>query len=178
MPADRQQVDHAGSCHDQAGRSNLEHAERRQAGLARHAIDEDVGGRADHGQRAAENGRVGQRNQQLRRRGAGALGQRNRHRREDCDHWRVVQAGGNHQRGDRQAEQYAGRAGADRSPSQVPRASIQPVRSSAAEMMNMQAIVTGAELDSTPSTSPGVSSWVASNTATAIATTISGLQLS
>jgi len=65
-----------------------------------------------------------------------------------------------------------------RSPSQVPRASIQPVRSSAAEMMNMQAIVTGAELDSTPSTSPGVSSWVASNTATAIATTISGLQVS
>ncbi len=65
-----------------------------------------------------------------------------------------------------------------RSPSQLPSASIQPVRSSAAEMMNMQAMVTGAELDSTPSTSPGVSNCVASNTATAIATTISGLQLS
>src|SRR3546814_20461696 len=52
------------------------------------------------------------------------------------------------------------------------------VRSSSAEMMNMPTMVTGSELDSTPSTSPGVSSCVASSTATAIATTISGLQLS
>ncbi len=43
-------------------------------------------------------------------------------------------------------------------PSQLPSASMQPVRSSAAEMTNMQAIVTGAEFDKTPSTSAGVSS--------------------
>ncbi|CAM5408072.1 hypothetical protein SSTU70S_03036 [Stutzerimonas stutzeri] len=65
-----------------------------------------------------------------------------------------------------------------RSPSQLPSASIQPVRSNAAERMNMQAMVTGAELDSTLSTSPGLSSCVANSTATAIATTISGLQVS
>ena len=61
-------------------------------------------------------------------------------------------------------------------PSQLPSASMQPVRSSAADMTNMQAMVTGAELDNTPSTSAGVSNWTAINTATAIATTISGLQ--
>ncbi len=65
-----------------------------------------------------------------------------------------------------------------RSPSQLPSASIQPVRSSAAEITNMQAMVTGAEFDSTPSTSAGASNCAAISTATAIATTISGLQLS
>ena len=65
-----------------------------------------------------------------------------------------------------------------RLPSQLPRASMQPVRSSAAESTNMQAMVTGAELDSTLSTSPGVSSWLTSKAATAMAATMSGLHFS
>ncbi|MNF38790.1 hypothetical protein D3C84_197480 [compost metagenome] len=55
---------------------------------------------------------------------------------------------------------------------------MQPVRSRAADSTNMQAMVTGAELLSTLSTSPGVSSCVTSSAATAIAATMSGLHFS
>ncbi|MNC13434.1 hypothetical protein D3C75_611810 [compost metagenome] len=65
-----------------------------------------------------------------------------------------------------------------RSPSQLPSASMQPVRSKAADSTNMQAMVTGAELDSTPSTSAGTSRPVTSRAATAMAATMSGLHFS
>src|SRR5690606_26496067 len=62
--------------------------------------------------------------------------------------------------------------------STLPSLSTQPVRSSAADSTNMQAMVTGALLDSTLSTSVGVNRVVASRMATAIPTTTSGLSFS
>ena len=62
--------------------------------------------------------------------------------------------------------------------SQLPRVSTQPVRSSAADRINMQAMVMGALFDNTPMTSAGLSNWLTSSTATAMPTTTSGLNLS
>ncbi len=110
--AQRQHVDHADHRKNQRRTGDLEHAERLEPGLARDAIDQDVGRSTDHGQRAAENGRVGQRNQQLGRRGAGAPGQRNGHGRENRHHRGIVEKGGNDQRGDGQAGQHPRGTGA------------------------------------------------------------------
>ena len=91
--AEGQQVGHAEGGHDQPSTGNFKHAKRLKAGFARHAIDQNVGRGTNHGQGAAEDGGVGQRNQQLRGEGAGSACQGNRHRGENGHHRGVIQEG-------------------------------------------------------------------------------------
>ena len=110
---------HEGAAHqrDQHRRqADLEHRERRQTLLARDAIDQDVGRGAHHGDQPAEDGRVGERDQQAR--GRQALARRDRdhcgdhhhHHRGVVDEGRHQQAGGD-QRQQQPALARAGRGG-------------------------------------------------------------------
>ncbi|MCY1545404.1 hypothetical protein D9M68_813450 [compost metagenome] len=108
--AEQHQVDETDGAEGQGRRGDLEHAERLEAGLARHAVHQDVGGGADHGQHAAQHRGIGQRDQQFRRRAAGTFGQGDGYRGEDGYHRGVVEEGRHHQGRDHQACEHAGGA--------------------------------------------------------------------
>src|SRR5690606_10868017 len=59
VTAEQQHDKRSGDCGHDADRGYLEDRERRLAGLASHAIDEDVRGRADQRARAAEDRGIG-----------------------------------------------------------------------------------------------------------------------
>jgi hypothetical protein len=106
-PADREQVRGADEEDDDAEFRELEHRERMAEQLSGEVAREDVRRRADERQRPAEHRRVGEREEELRRREAVPSGQIRDHRDEHRDDRRVVHdAGGETGRADRRAEQF------------------------------------------------------------------------
>ena len=107
----RREHQHEGAAHQRhqdRRQADLEHREGRQALRARDAVDQDVGRGADHGDQAAEDGGVGERDQQARGRQALAGGHRD-HRRDHHHHHRGVVDEGRHQQagGDQRQQQPA-----------------------------------------------------------------------
>jgi hypothetical protein len=93
--------------HQHRRQADLEHRERRQALLARDAIDQDVGRGADHGDQPAEDGGVGERDQQPRRRQPLAVRHRDHRRDHHHHHRRVVDERRHQQAGGDQRQQQA-----------------------------------------------------------------------